>query len=849
MKVTSHITWPLIMAFREFRGAKFQLFIYTLSLSLAVASLVALSLFSNSIESTLETQETLLLGSDIVIESKYPIANEVEEIISGYADVFSREVSFRSMLQFEEANESKLVRVRAVDEKFPIYGEIESSSFPSLLRPENFHSGSFILVDNVLDTQIRRLGIESIRLGVKSFNVVGAINKIPGEAFTMSLLGPLVVIPFSSVKETGLLGEGSIATYKIHVGVKERSQLDYIISSLKPYTNNHQLEIETTESRSRRFGRGFENVSLFLQLNALLAILLASIGIGSSFNLYLKKKRSSITCLRLMGASVKQISNIYLTQIIVAGLVAIFFGGILGIVIQYPLPYVFEPFIPFAISTSISLTVLAKGLLVCLTLSLPFLLFPLISIPHITALGILRDDLSEEKHTGVSFLRVLLVTFSSGVIIVYASLVFKNAYFGVGFFLGLIFSFLFLILISRVIILTLKRFIPQSFPFSIRQGLSNLFRPYNQTTTLMLALGFCVLLVATIHFSKSMLTHQLAVLDEKSQPNLLVFDVQSDQLLGVKELFKEYNLPTIQVVPIVSMRLISINNTSVSELVNLNNIPEWTLTREYRSTYRDYLVDTETLISGALVKEVGVDFELVPISIEEGIAERLGVTIGDTISFNVQGVTVNTVINSIRKVDWRRLQTNFFIVFPNGVLENAPQFLALGTRVIDEGILADFQVALVSLFPNISIINLQMVIESVSRIFSQVSTALHAISVITLLIGIVILFSTILNTKDGRTKDSIILRILGASKTKIQLIILFEYFFITICAFISGLFLSLIAGEAIGYFLFKVPFVPDLKPILVFAIIFIPTVVIIGYVLNLKLLSTTPTSGLRSNIQ
>ncbi len=208
-----------------------------------------------------------------------------------------------------------------------------------------------------------------------------------------------------------------------------------------------------------------------------------------------------------------------------------------------------------------------------------------------------------------------------------------------------------------------------------------------------------------------------------------------------------------------------------------STINRWILNHEFRVTYRDSLIASETLASG----EWNPKFEAggaVPISISDNIARDAQVTEGDTLVFNVQGVLMNTVVSSVRAVDWGRMQMNFSVIFPTGVLENAPQFHVLSTKVPDDKSSAKLQRELVRKFPTVSIIDIRQLLRLVEGILDKISWVINFMAFFSILTGIIVLIGSVRNSKYQRIKESVLLRTLGAKSNQILKITALEYLYL-----------------------------------------------------------------------
>ena len=441
------------------------------------------------------------------------------------------------------------------------------------------------------------------------------------------------------------------------------------------------------------------DLTQFLSLVSFIALLLGCIGVASAIHIYVREKITAIAVLRCLGAQASQAFLIYFIQIIVIGAIGSVVGAFFGTIIQQFLPLVLKDLLPVAIDTAISPKAIGQGITVGIIISALFALLPLVSIRNISPLNTLRLSLATVSPFRDGWRWVvytLILFFIFGFSWLQLACLLRQRLFTAGV-LG---AFAVLIAIAAVLMWAVRRFFPASWPYLGRQGLANFFRPNNQTTILVVAIGLGTAFICTLFSIQSLLLNRVNLSASGNQPNTVLFDIQPAQKQGVLNLAKAQGLPVYGTVPIVNMRLESINSITAQTLQQDSTIDmqKWVFSREYRVTFRDTLSSSEKITGGkwsGTVKPGGA----VLISVEERFAERNSIKVGDTMVFNVQGSIVPTVVGSLREVDWNRIQTNFIVVFPKGVLEEAPQFHVLLTRVANKEASARFQQAVVRRFP------------------------------------------------------------------------------------------------------------------------------------------------------
>jgi putative ABC transport system permease protein len=348
-------------------------------------------------------------------------------------------------------------------------------------------------------------------------------------------------------------------------------------------------------------------------------------------------------------------------------------------------------------------------------------------------------------------------------------------------------------------------------PYLLRQGVSNLHRPGNQTLLFLLSLGLGTFLLVTILSAGKLLNDRLTLQRSDESPNLYLIDVQPDQVDGVESVLTENELPVLESVPMVTMRVHSIGGVEVGKV---EGVPGWVGRREFRSTYRDQLNFTETIVEGELATDKADPAGVVPISLEEKIAGDMKVGIGDEITMDVQGILIRTKVTSIRKVDWSRFNLNFFMVFPPGVLEDAPGFNVVTTRTPSPEASGELQRKLSKEFANVTAIDLTQILKEVREILGKISTVITILAGFTVLAGLPILIGTLMNGRDVRLKESVLLRTLGASARQVRMILVIEYATLGVLTALTGVVLAVGANAALAVFVFKSSPWPDLTLLL-----------------------------------
>jgi putative ABC transport system permease protein len=392
-----------------------------------------------------------------------------------------------------------------------------------------------------------------------------------------------------------------------------------------------------------------------------------------------------------------------------------------------------------------------------------------------------------------------------------------------------------------------RRVVRRHWPYVIRQGIANLHRPANQTKSVVIALGFGAFLVSTLYLVQANLLRQFDVTVGASRGNLMFFDVQDDQLAGVDSLVRAAGHDVLQSAPIVTMRIQDIDGRPAVEYARGAGLSptHWALRREYRSTYRDTLVATETMVRGEwFIARPRADsaFE---VSLEREIADELRVSLGDEIVWDVQGVPVRTRITSVREVDWGRFEPNFFAVFPSAALRSAPQQHILVAAVAGDTAVALLQRQAVTRFPNVSSIDLSLIRETVQTIVGRASSAVRFLALFSFAMGIPVLFSAVAATRRERLRESVLLKTLGATRRQVGRILLAEYASLGLLGALTGMVLSIAGAWALMRWMFEMRFTPAPIPTLVIAGLMTLMATAIGALTSREVFRATAMDALR----
>jgi len=840
------------LAWRESRTARRRLLLYMSSISLGVAALVAIDSFSENIILSVKDQSRALMGGDLSFDSSKPFSPAVDSLfdsLSRHGVAFARVTTFPSMAVVPRTAGTRFAQVRGVTDNYPFYGKIVTE--PAGRWPQ-LKEGPYAIVDPALLTSLNAKVGDTLKLGFGTFTIIASIKDLPGAAGIAEMLGPRIFIPARYVAETQLVVFGSTANRTAFAKLPPRLDPDKFAKPLRKRMEDQQVRMRTVTQSELNTTEAIENLSDFIGIVGLVALLLGGIGVASGVRAFVERKIDTVAVLRCLGASSEQVLAIYVAQAAAMGLVGAAVGVALGVAVQFILPHVLTDFLPIDVHVSLVPSAVLTGLAVGGWIALIFALRPLLALRNVSPLQTLRRDTDSNvlrmRWTDAPRLSVDAALVLSVVLIALSRANTVRQALSMSAATGI--AILALAASAALLSWAARKGLRTRWPYVVRQGVANLYRPGNQTRAVTLALGFGAFLVSTLYLVQTNVLRRFTSAAAEARGNVVFFDVQQDQASGLDSIIRREGHEVVQSAPVVTMRIASINGKTITDnstLPRAQRRAQWALRREFRSTYRDKPAASETIVAGkwfgssslTAVRDTG------EISLEDGIARELRVKLGDVITWNVQGVEIPTRITSLRKVVWTRFEPNFFVVFPPPVLRGAPNQFILLAQVKDPTAVTLLQRTVVNRFPNVSSIDLTAIKRTIDRIVQRVSLAIRFIALFSLAVAIPVLFSAVAATRRARVREGVLLKTLGATRAQIGRILLAEYSLLGVLGGLTGMLLSIAGGWAVVRYIFKAPFGTPFGPLTGIALIVVGLTLLIGLLAGRDVFRETPITALR----
>ena len=846
----SRAPWRILasLAWRESRTARRRLLLYMSSISLGVGALVAIDSFSENVTRSIHEQSRALVGGDLALTSRQAFTPSITKFLDSIANNgvgVARSTQFMSMAVVPRTSGTRLVQIRAVTAEYPFYGVIETAPQG---KWQNLHTGAHAIVDQSLLTALdARIG-DSLSLGRSKFLIIATIVAVPGDPGISAAIGPRVFIPARYTAETQLLVFGSRAEYEALLKLPENVKPGRFLARFHPRLDSARVRQRTVAEAERDLTSAIGELRDFLGIVGLVALLLGGIGVASGIHAFVAKKIDTVAVLRCLGATSGQAVAIYVTQAVVMGVLGAAAGVLLGIGVQFLVPRVLTQFIPVDVSVQLEPMALILGLVVGLWVALIFALRPLIALRHVSPLQTLRRETDAQalRLDLRDWARLALTAATAGSIVLLAVARSRSVQSGFAVSVSIAVVIGVLAISATLVTYGARRLLRARWPFVVRQGVANLYRPANQTGAVILALGFGVFLISTLYQVQSSLLRQINVSADATRANTVFFDVQQDQAPGLLSIIDSTGGLVSQSIPIIQMRVAKVNGVPVADFLKQRNIPRnfWAYRREYRSTYRDTIVSSEKLVEGRWFAPTSSD-SVGEVSLEMELIRDMKLKLGDIITWDVQGVMIPVRITSVREVNWARFEPNFFAVFSRGALDRAPRQYVVTADIKGTGSVSKVQRAVVDRYPNISSLDLTLVQTTIRSILRRVTSAVRFMAVLSLLLGVPVLFSAVAATRRERIREGVLLKTLGATRAQVRMVMLSEYALLGFLGSMTGMLLSIGGAWALVHFMFEATFVPAILPALSIMLAMMTLTVVIGVLAGRDVFASTPMVALR----
>jgi putative ABC transport system permease protein len=778
------------LARRELRGGVRGLVTVLLCLALGVGVIAAVGGLRAAVDAGLAADGRRILGGDIDIDGgNAPLPDTLRTWLRAHGSTISDVVMMRSLL-VAPSGERTLIELKAVDPAWPLVGQAATAppqTIANALAERDGHYG--LLADPLV---LDRLGLKPgdlARLGSATFRVSGALTGEPDRVATPSIFGPRVLVAQGALAETGLIAPGTMARYAVRAVAPPPT--NYLLPSLaRAAFADTGWRIRDPSQAAPEVSRFLDQTSLFLTLVGLTSLLVGGIGIANGVGAGLDARGRTIATLRCLGASPGLVLAVCLIQVMSLAVVGIALGLGIGAAVPIGLAALPEGWLPVPASSGVYPGPLALAALFGVLTALSFTLWPLGRAARIPGAALFRDLIVPERTRPHTMVIAANVTLAAALIAVTVVSSFDRR-FALYFCAGAL-ATLVLFRLAASAAMAVARLAPVSHVPWIRIGVSNIHRPGAATPSMMLSVGLGLATLSTV----ALIQHNIRtrIMDElpAQAPTFFFIDIQNEQMGQFRALVNAVpGVSDIQDVPSLRARVVAIKGVPVDE-ADVTPDSAWALKGDRGLTYAAAPPAGTHLAAGSWWPP---DYDGPPlVSFDAGLAKGWHVGIGDVIRVNVLGRDLDLRVASLRDIAWQRLSINFFMVASPGILSHAPH-THIATVRVDPAHEAQLLRSVTDGLPNVTGIRVADVLAAVSALLGQVANALTGTGLLTLLAGLLVLVSAVAAGQRRRSREAVILRVLGATSGQIRAAWLVEF---SLLGLASGL-VSAAVGAAASY--------------------------------------------------
>jgi len=631
---------------------------------------------------------------------------------------------------------------------------------------------------------------------------MGTVVSEPDRISRAFSIGPRVFVSQSTLDESNLILPGSRVKHRTLIRLPQSMKPETAIAILKEGLKDKSLRFRSYKDMQSSLTDSIERMGQYLGALGVIALILGGIGVAMIIRTFMAQKLDTIAILNCMGASSRTILKVYLLQSLLLGLIGSFLGVTIGYALLYLMPAKLAGLLNVEIQPEFYWIPAVQSLCLGLLTTLIFCTWPLVRAVKTRPLRLFRRNFDEEEILPGSkrqrWVAGLLMAGGLTLMVIWQAESIKR---GVVFLLALGISTLILRMVSVGLLKSLRK-IPPPQSMTRRYGLANLYRPNNQAASIITCLGMGIMLVLTVRLVQmdmlSMLTSNTGV----NPPNYFFIDIQRDQTERfVQVLDQTAPQAERELVPLIRSRLYSADGKKMSDWQYKNRREEeWFITRSFVLTHMIDPPKDNVIIEGKWWNKE--EASIPQVSLEEDAARRLGVGIGSNITIEIQGVQITAPVTNIRKVNWRNMRTNFYMIFSPGALEGAPITFVATVHVPEEKEL-ELQQAVVDALPNVTALSTRDIINTVETVVEKLRTLVDFMSGFSILAGLIILSGSIASTKFRRLRESAILKILGARRNTVMGILGIEYAILGIVSGVMGVGLSCLLSWGVMTYLVK----------------------------------------------
>ncbi|CFQ32225.1 putative ABC transporter permease subunit YbbP [Yersinia bercovieri] len=765
---------------REWRSP--SLLIVWLALTLAVACVLALGTISDRMEKGLSQQSRDFLAGDRVLSAAHPVPEGWLLEAKQQGLTVSRQLSFMTMTF--AGDRPQLADVKATDLAYPLYGKLETQPAGARLEP-----GTVLVAPRLLSLLGVKVG-DRLEVGDTSLKIVGEVIQEPDSGFNPFQTSPRILINLTDVEKTGAIQPGSRLTYRYMFAGSPQAVAqfsDWLTPQLKPEQRWYGLQ-----ESGGALGKSLQRAQQFLLLSALLTLLLSIAAVAVAMGHYCRSRYDLVAVLKTLGAGRRALRRLIIGQWLAVLVLAGLCGSLIGLLFESILVRLLSPVLPAALPAAGAWPwVWSMGSLVLISLLVG--IRPYRQLLATQPLRVLRRDVSANVWPLRYFIPVMMVIVVGLLALLMGGNSLLWAILG-----GMVVLALLLGVIGWGGLLLLRRLTVTR--LSLRLAINRLLRQPWMTLTQLAAFSLSFMLLALLLVLRGDLLDRWQQQLPPDSPNYFLLNMTPQQVPQVTEFLAQHQITPATFYPIVRVRLSEINQQLATERVHEDDPGGEAVNRELNLTWQQDLPAHNILTAGQWPPKAD------EVSMEQGIADRLGIKIGDKLTFSGDTQSFEATVSSIRQVDWESLRPNFYFIFPPGALDKQPQTWLTSFRYQGDG---EALTQLNRQFPTLSLLDIGAMLKQVGQVLQQVSRALEVMVVLVIICGTLLLLAQVQVGMRQRRQELVVYRTLGASKRLLRGTLWWEFALLGLVAGLAAAIGAEAALWALQRLVFDFPWQPN----------------------------------------
>ncbi len=816
--------------------------IYLACLTLGVAAIAIVGSLVAAVDHGLTEQGQPLLGGDVEFSLIHREATAQEQAFMASKGSMSRIATLRAMATAN--GKSTLVEIKAVDDAYPLYGTLTYAP-GAAAKPFAVTQGiDGVAVDPLL---LGRLGMSPggiVRIGTRDLRIQAVIAAEPDRISDGIILGPRMMMSDEALRTTGLIQPGSLITWRYRVKLPADAPLSAakaVVAEAEAQFPDAGWRVRARDSAAQGAERFVERLGYFMALVGIAALVIGGAGIANAVSAFITRRTSAIATLKCIGLSSRDVIGLYLTEILLVGLLGIAVAMLAGAVSPFVVKALFADSLPLPLASAVAWRPLAFAALLGVLVTLAAASLPLARISDVAGAALFRGSLAAAPGrlslTGLVITLLLMALAATTVLFSFDDMRVTSFYLA-----GIAGAFLLLALLAWAL-MKLVAALPRPRNVYLRHALLAMHRPGASAVSVILALGLGLTLFVALALTDRTISREIQSGIPQKAPAFFVLDVRNDELPAFRAaVMKEPGVTAVNNAPMLRGRIVAVKGVP-AEQVKAAPDAAWALKGDRGLTYSDTVPEGSTLVSGTWWP---ADYAGPPlVSMVDEIADGLGLAIGDKIRVNVLGREIEAEVASLRRVNWRSMGINFVMVFSPNTLKSAPHSHVVTIEMTggDEAALLNH---MAQQFPSVTAVRVKEALATVGDLLGKMLAAVRGANVLTLLTGVLVLAGALASSLAARSYEAVVLKTYGATRRQLLLAFMVEYGLLGLVSALFGMAVGAAGAWYLSSFILDLGFSFSWPVAFLTAFMAMVLTITAGLAVTARALSVKPSSHLRN---